>query len=186
MTQQPNPADPLYPDSTAPSYPTTPSYPSAQTPPPPSATDAPAWPQSPPPPSNPYPPAADQPIGAYQSAAAPMTPQQERTWGMLAHLIPLVCFVLSAGTLGFVASLVIYFMYKDRGPFVRANAANSLNIQIITGIGLLVSAILMLVLIGFITYPLICLWAIIVHIIAASKASAGEWYNPPMTPRIVR
>jgi hypothetical protein len=54
--------------------------------------------------------------------------------GTLAHAIPLVAMVVSAGFLGFVASLVLYVMYKDRGPFARENAANSLNIQITTGI----------------------------------------------------
>ena len=79
----------------------------------------------------------------------PLTPTQERTLGSIAHGAPLVAMVLSAGLLGFVGSLVIYLMYRDRGPFVRAHAANSLNVQIITGIVLLISLSLMLVLIGF-------------------------------------
>lgn len=116
----------------------------------------------------------------------PMTPQQERSWATLSHVIPLALFILSAGTLGFVASLAIYLMYKDRGPFVRQNAANSLNIQIATGIGLIISAILMLVFVGFLTYPLVCLWAIVLHAIAASKANNGEWYTPPLVPRFVK
>lgn len=196
MTQQPNPADPAYPDGGAPTYPSDPTrpvetgagqpYPSF---PPPPSPDTSSWNQSPPPPSGyqvpPNQNAWQQNFGSPVSGDA-MTPQQERTWGMLAHLIPLVCFVLSAGTLGFVASLVIFILFKDRGPFVRAHAANSLNVQIITGIGLLISAVLMLLLIGFITYPVICVWAIVIHIIASSKASAGQWYNPPLTPRIVR
>ena len=196
MTQQPNP-DPVYPDPAAPSYPTyPPTTPLPHSGAPASPNDAPAAPSSwnaAPPPNYP-PPAYHAPAGqnAWQDnlgtigASGPMTPAQERNWAMLSHLIPLVCFVLSAGTLGFVAALVIYLMYKDRGPFVRAAAANSLNVQIITGIGLLVSAILMLLLIGFITYPVICVWAIVVHIIAATKANAGEWYNPPLTPRIIK
>ncbi|MFN8097919.1 MAG: DUF4870 domain-containing protein [Dermatophilaceae bacterium] len=118
--------------------------------------------------------------------SGPMTAQQERTWAMLSHVIPLALFILSAGTLGFVASLVIYLMYKDRGPFVRQNAANSLNIQIATGIGLLISVPLMFLLIGFITYPLICLWAIVLHAIAAGKANSGEWYDPPLVPKFIR
>ena len=61
----------------------------------------------------------------------PISPSEERTWGMLSHVVPLAAMVLSAGTLGFVGSLVIYLLYKDRGPFVRRQAANSLNIQII-------------------------------------------------------
>jgi uncharacterized Tic20 family protein len=122
----------------------------------------------------------------YGAPAAPLTPEQERSWATLSHVIPLVAMVLSAGTLGFVGSLVIYLMYKDRGPFVRQHAANSLNIQIITGIVLLVSFPLMLVLVGFLTYGLALLFAFIVHILAAVKANNGEWYTPPLTPQFVK
>jgi hypothetical protein len=115
-----------------------------------------------------------------------MTPDQERNWATLAHVIPLVAMVISAGTLGFVGSLVIYLLYKDRGPFVRQHAANSLNIQIITGIVLLVSFPLMLVLVGFFTYFAALAFAFIVHIIAAMKANQGEWYRPPLTPDWVK
>ena len=88
----------------------------------------------------------------YGAPGAPLTPDQERNWATLSHVVPLIAMVVSAGTLGFVGSLVIYLLYKDRGPFVRQHAANSLNIQIITGIVLLISFPLMLVLVGFLTY----------------------------------
>jgi uncharacterized Tic20 family protein len=121
----------------------------------------------------------------YGAAALPLSPDQERNWATLAHVIPLVAMVLSAGTLGFVGSLVIYLLYKDRGPFVRQHAANSLNIQIITGIVLLISIPFMLVLVGFLTFGLALLFAFVVHIIAAMKANNGEWYRPPFTPQFV-
>ncbi len=124
----------------------------------------------------------------YQVPSSPphMTPDQERNWATLAHVIPLVAMVLSAGTLGFVGSLVVYLLYKDRGPFVRAHAANSLNIQIITGIVLLISFPLMLLLVGFVTFGAAVVFAFVVHIIAAMKANQGEWYRPPMTPNWVK
>jgi uncharacterized Tic20 family protein len=122
----------------------------------------------------------------YGAPEAPMTPDQERNWATLSHVIPLVAMVLSAGTLGFVGSLVIYLLYKDRGPFVRQHAANSLNIQIITGIVLLISFPLMLVLVGFLTYGLALLFAFVVHILAAVAANKGEWYRPPFTPSFVK
>ncbi len=43
-----------------------------------------------------------------------VSPSEERTMGMLAHAIPLVAMVVSAGVLGFVASLGLYLIYKDR------------------------------------------------------------------------
>lgn len=115
-----------------------------------------------------------------------LSPAGERTLGTVAHGVPLVAMVLSAGVLGFVASLVVYLLYKDRGPFVRANAANSLNVQIITGIVLVVSIPLMFVLVGFLTYGLAIVYAFVVHLLGVLKAHRGEWWKPPMAPRFVR
>lgn len=120
------------------------------------------------------------------AAPRPIDPSAERGWGAITHVVPLVATVASAGTLGFVGSLVIYLLYKDRGPFVRANAANSLNIQITTGIVLLLSFPLMLLLVGFLTYPLALVYAVVMHAVGAVKANNGEWWNPPLTPRFVR
>lgn len=128
--------------------------------------------------SEPFP---QQPYG-HQPA---LTPDEERTWGTVVHVVPAAALVLSAGTLGFVASLVIYLIYKDRGPFVRQQAANSLNIQIMTLIGLVVSVALMLLLIGFILYPVVIAVAVVLHAVGALKSSRGEWWTPPLVPRMV-
>ncbi len=151
-------------------------------------------PASPPPAAEPPPPsqqpayqqpAYGQPPAGYQTSAPPLTAEQERNLGMLSHVIPAAALVLSGGTLGFVASLIIYLMYKDRGPFVRAHAANSLNIQIMTGIGLLVSIPLMLVLVGFLTFGIVLVAAVVMHIVGALKANSGEWWDPPAVPRML-
>lgn len=123
---------------------------------------------------------------AYTVQHPPISPTEERTLGAVSHGVPLVAMVLSAGFLGFVGSLVVYLMYKDRGPFVRAHAANSLNVQIITGIVLLVSIPLMLLLVGFVTFGLALVFAFVMHLLGAIKAYNGEWWEPPMTPKFVR
>ena len=122
---------------------------------------------------------------AYPQGVA-LDPSQQRTFGMLSHLIPLLAMVLSAGVLGFVGSLVVYVLYKDRGDFVRQHAANSLNIQIMTGIVLLISFPLMLILVGFLTYGLALVIAFVFHVIGAMKANNGERWDPPLTPRFVK
>src|SRR4051794_16816119 len=122
----------------------------------------------------------------YAARPSAISPAEERTMGTLAHAIPLVAMVVSAGFLGFVASLVLYVMYKDRGPFARENAANSLNIQITTGIVLLVSLPLMLVLVGFVTWGLALVFAFVLHLLGALRANRGEWWRPPLTLRLVR
>jgi uncharacterized Tic20 family protein len=131
--------------------------------------------------SQPYP---GQPVAHGQQQV--LDPAQQRQWGMLSHLIPLIAMVLSAGLLGFVGSLIIYVMYKERGDFVRQHAANSLNIQIITGIILLISFPLMLVLVGFATYGIALVVAFVLHIIGALRANDGQQWKPPMTPAFVK
>src|SRR5450756_2419921 len=54
-------------------------------------------------------------------AGAPLTPEQERTWASYAHL---------GGILGFLPSLIIWLVYKDRGPFVTSEARKALNFMI--------------------------------------------------------
>lgn len=137
----------------------------------------------------PPPPPAQPPYGVAPGqdvVTNPMKPSDERTTGMAAHLVALGATVLSSGFLGFVCALVMYLVFRDRGPFVRAHAANALNIQILAGIVMLVSLPLMLVLVGFLTFGAAVLWAVIMHIIGAVKANSGEWWDPPMTPRFVK
>lgn len=164
MTQQPenDPTQPLQPGQTPPTQP----LPAGQDP-----ASGPQYAQAGPPPT---------------TYSAPISPSEEKTWGVIVHAVPAAALVLSAGTLGFIASLVIYLLYKDRGPFVRAQAANSLNIQIMTLIYLVISAVLMLALIGFILYPLVIVVAVVYHVLGAMKSSNGEWWTPPLTPAFVR
>ncbi|MGB7817588.1 MAG: DUF4870 domain-containing protein [Ornithinibacter sp.] len=148
-------------------------------PPPPAQQPAPAQEQAQ---GAPY----GQPVPYAPSAPVPMSPNDERTTGMAAHAVALVATIISAGLLSFVAALVMYIVFKDRGPFVRHHTANSLNVQIIVGIVFLVSIPLMFVLIGFLTFAAAWLFAVIVHLIGAIKANNGEWYAPPLTPQFVK
>ncbi len=139
--------------------------------------------QPPPPPPPPY--GAPAP-GTAVAPPNPMSPTDERTTGMAAHGVALAATVLSGGFLGFVAALVMYLVFRDRGPFVRYNTANALNVQIIAGIVMLVSIPLMFVLIGFLSFAAAWLFAVIVHIIGMIKANNGEWWAPPLTPQFVK
>ena len=50
---------------------------------------------------------------------------------------------------------------------------------------LAISGLLMFVLVGFLTYPLVVVIATVIHVIGAMKANNGEMWQPPMTPRFV-
>jgi len=137
-----------------------------------------------------------QPEPTYRATPATMSAEQERTWGAISHAGAVVAMICSAGFLGFLASIAVYVVHKDRGPFVRAHAANSINVQISMFIWLVVATVLYVVLgivtlgIGFVVFlpvfvvPLVV--AGILHVIGAVKAYNGEWWNPPMTPQFIR
>ena len=136
------------------------------------------------------------PQTAYSGPVSTMSAEDERTWGAISHAGAVVAMICSAGFLGFLASVAVYVIHKDRGPFVRAHAANSLNIQITMFIWLLVLGILTIPValltlgIGLVVMLPALAAAFIVagvlHVVGAVKAYNGEWWNPPFTPRFVK
>ena len=129
----------------------------------------------------PYQQAQEQPYAA--AGPAPLSPTDERNWSIAAHLSP---FLASFVGLPFLGPLVIYLIFRDRGPFIRHHAAQALNFQIIVAIGILISVPLMFVLVGFITAGIIAVAAIVFQIVAAVEANNGKWYRYPLTPDWVK
>ena len=115
-----------------------------------------------------------------QPGGARLDPATERTGGALVHGGVLAATVFSAGTLGFLGALVVWLIYRDRGPLLRNAAANALNIQLNALIWLIVSVVLMFVLIGFLTYPLVIVWACVLHVVGLTKVNSGEFWRAPL------
>ncbi len=111
---------------------------------------------------------------------------QERTRAMLTYAIPVALMLVTAGTLGLPAAVVMFLVYKDRGPFLRATAANSLNVQIMAVLGLFLSALLFVVLLGYVTYVLVLALSLGIGVLGLIRAHRGEAWTPPFTPRMVR
>lgn len=89
---------------------------------------------------------------------APLSPENERTWAMLAHLSVLVN--LFTGFLGGIFAIVVYFIYKDRSRYVAYHAMQSFLFQVITWLGAgLVSAFFITIgtVFGIFIIPLLCL-----------------------------
>ena len=123
-----------------------------------------------PPPPNP------NPAPGY-SQQAPVSPSDARMWALFAQLGGIF--------FSFVAPLVIYLIYKDRDPFVRRHATQSLNFQIILAIAYFVSFILTFVIIGIFTWIAAAVCGIVFPIIAAVAANKGEDYTYPIIPQMV-
>ena len=108
----------------------------------------------------------------------PLSPGDARMWSIFAHL---------GGTfLSFIVPLVIYLVFKDRDPFVREHSSAALNFHLTLFIAYLVSAILILVLIGLILIPLLAICALVFTIMASVAANDGREYTYPLAIQFVR
>lgn len=124
------------------------------------------------------------------TTVSPLSPSDERTWAMLAHLSVLLNLV--TGFLGVAAALVIYLVYKDRSRYVAYQAMQAFLFQLIfwAGGGLLIGVMwavvgaLSAVLIGLLLIPfaalltlvflLMPLLALVYGVIGAIQTSNGE------------
>jgi len=119
--------------------------------------------------------------------AAPLSEAEDRQWASFAHL---------GGILGLLPSLIIYLVFKDRGPFTRTEAKEALNFQItiaIVWVALtIVSTILIAVTFGLFTalapllYLAVAVVAIIFSIQGFLKAKDGTTYRYPFAVRLVK
>jgi hypothetical protein len=112
------------------------------------------------------------------AAPAPLSDSDQRLWATLAHIGPVI--------IGFVAPLVIWLVYRERGQYVADQAKEALNFQITLTIAATVSAILMVVIIGFFLLPIVAIGGLVLMIMAAIAANKGQAYRYPVTLRLVK
>lgn len=103
--------------------------------------------------------------------------QDDRTWGLLAHLSSLIG--------GFIGPLVIWLVKKEESPFVADQAKEALNFQIAVLIASVICAASTLVLIGFLLMPVVLIGNIVYTVIAAMEANKGVAYRYPYTIRLI-
>jgi uncharacterized protein len=151
---------------------------------------------------------SSQPTFAAPASAQPLSPAEERTWSVLAHLTILLNLI--TGFAGPIAALVIYLIYKDRSRLVAYSALQAMLFQLIWwyGGGLLIGAmwavvgVLSAILVGIILIPvalvmtlvfaLLPIGAVIYGVIAAIQVNqgadfkywlVGDWVRSTLTAR---
>ena len=121
---------------------------------------------------------------------SPATPgtvptENERTWGMLAHLSALAGLVMPL--IGIVLGpLVVWLARRDESEFVAAHAKEALNFNISVLLGALACMLLMLVFIGFLLGTALFVAGLVMMRVAAIKASEGQTYRYPFSLRLVK
>jgi hypothetical protein len=112
------------------------------------------------------------------AAAIPLSDSDARMYATIAH----------AGNIVFpaVAPLIMWLIGKDKSTFVDQEGKEALNFGILAVIVYIVSSILMVVLIGFLTWAAMAICALIFGIQGAMKANKGENYRYPFSLRIIK
>lgn len=101
----------------------------------------------------------------------------DKTMGLLVHLLGLFT--------SFLGPLVIYLVKRDESPFIAKHAAESLNFQISLIVYYVGSMVLMLLLIGFLTFLATFVIGIVFPIMGAVAASRGDTFRYPLSIRFV-
>jgi len=122
-------------------------------------------------------PAAPQSPDLVAQAQAAVNTTDEKTMAMLSQLLGIFT--------GFLGPLVMYLIAKDEQRFFKHHAAESLNFQITITIAYVVSAVLVLLLIGILMLLVVWIGSIVLMIMATMAANRGEWYRYPISIRLV-
>lgn len=110
--------------------------------------------------------------------------QDERTWGMLAHLSAFAGFLVPLGSI--IAPLVVWLIKRDQSAFVADQGKEALNFNISVLLAALVCGVLVFVFIGILLGVALFIFWLAMTIIAGIKASEGVRYRYPITLRLVK
>ena len=110
--------------------------------------------------------------------------KDERNWAMFIHLSGLVGYFIPFGNI--IAPFILWMMKKDQSSFIDDQGKEAINFQITITIYAVISAVLILLLIGIALIFVVGLLALIFIIIAAIKANEGVYYRYPLTLRLVK
>ena len=124
-----------------------------------------------------------KPAAAPVSGASPT--QDERTWGMIAHLSAFAVFVFPLGG-NILAPLIIWLTRRNTSAYVEMEAREALNFNISVALGWIVCGLLVFALIGIPFGAALFLYWLVMAIVAAVKASEGVGYRYPFSLRLVK
>jgi uncharacterized protein len=122
---------------------------------------------------------------AESAAPTPAPTENERTWGMLAHLSALVGLVMPlVGNI--IGPLAVWLTRRETSAFIAGHAREALNFNITVVLAAIACLLLMLVFVGFLLGTALFVAWLVMTLIAAIKASEGAPYRYPISLRFVK
>jgi uncharacterized Tic20 family protein len=89
------------------------------------------------------------------------------------------------GLLGIVPPLIVYLVFKDRGPFVKDQTTEALNFQL-TVLGAYIVAFILSTFLFFPLTLLVWLGAAVFAVLGGLAANRGETYRYPVSLRLIK
>jgi hypothetical protein len=111
------------------------------------------------------------------------TPTDERNWAMFCHLAAFSGLIIPFGNI--IGPLILWSMKKEQSPLVDREGKKALNFQISMTIYLFISAILIIVAVGFFLLIALGLLNLIFVVMAIVKTLNGEDYQYPLSLKII-
>jgi uncharacterized protein len=120
----------------------------------------------------------------------PVTPGEDRTMMVLAHLSAPIAAVISLGWLTILGPLLIWLVYRHRSPQVRQAAAGAFNFNLMFWLLYVISWVLIFTLVGAIVgIPLLVLIFVVsavMHGLGALRAAQGRSFRYPFQVPVLR
>jgi uncharacterized protein len=113
-------------------------------------------------------------------ASGTVPTDNERTWGMLAHLAALFGLLLPVFG-NALAPWLIWLSKRDESAFVASQAREAVNFNITVSLAAILCSLLMLVFVGFLLGTALLIAWLVLTLVAAIKASEGEDYRYPFS-----
>lgn len=109
--------------------------------------------------------------------------QNERIWAMFCHLSAFAGFIIPFGSI--IGPIVVWSIKRDQYPLVDDQGKEAINFQISMLIYFIISAVLILLLVGIPLLIAIFFFRIIITVVAAVKANGGVRYRYPVSIRFI-
>ncbi|MCF7848950.1 MAG: DUF4870 domain-containing protein [Kiritimatiellales bacterium] len=129
-------------------------------------------------------PAPEPPVSEAPVAPAEGPSKDERTMAMLCHLLALSGAVVPLGSV--LGPLVMWLIKRENNPYIDAQGKEAVNFQISILIYMIVSALLMVIVIGGLLMFAVGIFALVFTIIGAVKANNGEDFRYPVCIRFIK
>jgi uncharacterized protein len=114
-------------------------------------------------------------------APLPLTPSEDRRWATMSHF---------GAILGFIPSLVIHYVYRDRGPFTAQESKEALNFTApLTLLAAVANILTLLPFVGgFFAVLAVAIWVYLTvsGVVAGIEVNRGRPYRYPLNLRLIK